>query len=135
MPAQVQRVERRAAQVGLPAGRRSGRRHTAGQSTDIREQCASEPMIVRLLSELLAPAQIKHVETQCQWTLVTLRICEAMRLYAADHDGRWPDRLSDITEVPSRPTPSTGSRFFMSGRKQGGFDLGETFLGQRTPAL
>ena len=40
-----------------------------------------------------------------------LRIFEAMRLYAATHDGQWPDRLSDITEVPIPINPFDGKPF------------------------
>ena len=40
-----------------------------------------------------------------------LRIFEAMRLYAATHDGQWPDRLSDITEVPIPMNPFDGKSF------------------------
>ena len=34
-----------------------------------------------------------------------------MRLYAANHDGRWPDQLSDITEVPIPTNPIDGKAF------------------------
>jgi hypothetical protein len=40
-----------------------------------------------------------------------LRIFEAMRLYAATHDGQWPDRLADITEVPIPTNPIDGKPF------------------------
>jgi hypothetical protein len=40
-----------------------------------------------------------------------LRCVEALRLYAADHDGRLPEKLADITAVPVPPDPVTGKPF------------------------
>ena len=40
-----------------------------------------------------------------------LRCVEALRLYAADHDGRLPARLAEITGVPVPPDPLTGTPF------------------------
>ena len=40
-----------------------------------------------------------------------LRCVEALRLYAAGHDGRLPGKLADITEVPVPPDPRTGRPF------------------------
>ena len=34
-----------------------------------------------------------------------------MRLYAAAHDGLWPERLSDIAEVPIPNNPYDGKPF------------------------
>ncbi len=53
----------------------------------------------------------KNAETRCQWGIEMLRVFEAMRLYAAGHDGRWPDRLSDITNVPIPMNPYDGKPF------------------------
>ena len=39
-----------------------------------------------------------------------LRCVEAVRLYAAGHDGKLPASLDDIKDVPFRPTPSPASR-------------------------
>jgi hypothetical protein len=65
------------------------------------------------VASLLLPssAAAKMVETRCEWTVAMLRIFEAMRLYAASHDGRWPDRLSDITDVPIPLNPCDGKSF------------------------
>ncbi len=64
------------------------------------------------------PAAIaaKRAETRQQWKLNMLRIFEAMRLYAASHDGRWPDQLSDITEVPIPTNPFDGKPFIYERR-------------------
>jgi hypothetical protein len=40
-----------------------------------------------------------------------VRCVEALRLYAAGHDGRLPAALKDITEVPVPPDPVTGKPF------------------------
>jgi hypothetical protein len=53
----------------------------------------------------------KEAETRTEWNLAVLRIFEAMRLYAANHDGRWPERLSDVTEVPIPKNPYDGGPF------------------------
>ena len=54
---------------------------------------------------------MKEAETRLQWDIAVLRICEAMRLYAASHDGRWPEHLTDITEVPLPVNPYEGKPF------------------------
>jgi hypothetical protein len=46
-----------------------------------------------------------------EWTMAMLRVFEAMRLYAATHKGQWPDRLSDIREVPIPLNPFDGKPF------------------------
>lgn len=43
--------------------------------------------------------------------LAGLRLLEAIRLYAATHDGNLPQRLEDITEVPVPVNPLTGKPF------------------------
>jgi hypothetical protein len=65
------------------------------------------------LASVLLPAVMaaKGAETRLQWTLAMLRVFEAMRLYAAAHDGRWPERLSDITHVPIPINPCDGKPF------------------------
>jgi hypothetical protein len=54
---------------------------------------------------ILAVQAAKEAETRCQWMLVLLQTCEALRIYAAAHDGQLPDRLSDIREVPVPVNP------------------------------
>ena len=65
------------------------------------------------VASFLLPASLaaKEAETRSEWTITVLRVCEAMRLYAANHDGRWPDSLSDITEVPLPKNPYDGKSF------------------------
>ena len=40
-----------------------------------------------------------------------LRTVEALRMYAAGHDGQLPERLADVTEVPIPLNPITGAPF------------------------
>ena len=53
----------------------------------------------------------KQAEIRSEWTFAMLRIFEAMRLYAATHDGQWPERSSDITDVPIPVNPVDGKPF------------------------
>jgi hypothetical protein len=73
-----------------------------------REAFAAIPLAGDLLPRI-APA--KGAETRCQWNIAMLRIFEAMRLFAAAHEGRWPDHLSDITDVPIPINPFDGKPF------------------------
>jgi hypothetical protein len=77
----------------------------------LRDAIAAREIIP--LASLLVPASMaaKNAETRCQWNLAVLRIFEAMRLYAAAHDGRWPDRLADVAEVPIPTNPCDGKPF------------------------
>ncbi len=43
--------------------------------------------------------------------LAALRVVEALRLYAASHDGKLPDELNQVTEVPVPDDPATGKPF------------------------
>ena len=40
-----------------------------------------------------------------------MRVIEAVRLHAAGHEGRLPDKLADITAVPVPLDPGTGRSF------------------------
>ena len=93
----------------------SGRRTATGRSRPAQALAAEREIIP--FASLLLPASTaaKEAETRLQWVMAGLRILEAMRLYAADHGGRWPDRLSDITEVPVPVNPYDGKPFLYSG--------------------
>ena len=43
--------------------------------------------------------------------VAALRVVEAIRLYAASHDGKLPEELIQITEVPVPEDPATGKPF------------------------
>jgi len=51
-------------------------------------------------------AQAKH-----ERSIAALRIVEAIRLYGAAHDGRLPEKLDDVTQVPIPIDPTTGKPF------------------------
>ena len=81
--------------------------------------CAAGRAVVRPVPQVavhigkqgVSPSPTAVAETRCEWTVATLRVFEALRLYAASHDGQWPDRLSDITEVPIPLNPFDGKPF------------------------
>ena len=60
---------------------------------------------------IFSSTMARMAETRLQWKICMLRIFEAMRMYAAGHDGRWPEGLSDITEVPVPANPFNGKPF------------------------
>jgi hypothetical protein len=61
----------------------------------------------------LLPAIQKVVDTEAQLDrrIAALRCIEAIRLYAAAHDGKLPSLLGDVTEVPIPVDPMTGKAF------------------------
>jgi hypothetical protein len=65
------------------------------------------------IATLLLPALQSSRETQVrlQREIASLRVIEALRLYAAAHDGKFPDLLEDINEVPVPNNPATGKPF------------------------
>jgi hypothetical protein len=78
----------------------------------MRQTFLEQKEILPFASVLLpAAAAAKNAETRCQWRINVLRVCEALRLYAAAHDGLWPDQLSDITDVPVPLNPYDGKVF------------------------
>ena len=79
---------------------------------DLMKAITAKQEILPLAMFLLpASTAAKNAETRGEWNMAVLRIFEAMRLYAAAHDGRWPDRLEDITEVPIPTNPCDGKPF------------------------
>jgi hypothetical protein len=65
------------------------------------------------VASMLLPAmqRVFFAVTRVQRQLSALRCVEAIRLYAAGHDGKLPAALSDITEVPVPIDPVTGKNF------------------------
>jgi hypothetical protein len=65
------------------------------------------------LAHVLLPAVPKVVSAQVRLerNLAALRVVEALRMYAAGHDGRLPEKLEEITEAPVPPDPGTGKPF------------------------
>ena len=72
----------------------------------------SRQEIIPLASILLPSlAKCKNSELVLERELAALRCEEAIRLYAARHDGQLPKALSDVHEVPVPDDPSTGKPF------------------------
>lgn len=81
-------------------------------NVQLREFCASRQEFIPIGSKLL-PSIIpaKRVEARIDRLIASLRILEAIRLYGAAHDGRLPEKLADITDVPIPLDPIHGTAF------------------------
>jgi hypothetical protein len=66
-----------------------------------------------VLARSILPTLPKAVSPQARLDrkIAALRVVETLRMYAAAHDGRLPDRLSDVTEAPVPDDPGTGRPF------------------------
>jgi hypothetical protein len=66
-----------------------------------------------LFIQFLAPTVLKVHEAGARIDryLAGLRCAEAVRLYAAAHEGKLPAKLADVTEVPLPIDPETGKGF------------------------
>jgi len=64
-------------------------------------------------ARLFLPAlnRVLSAQTRLERNLAALRIIEALRLYAAAHDGKLPAKLREVTEVPLPDDPGTGKPF------------------------
>jgi hypothetical protein len=60
---------------------------------------------------LPAIARVYESSVRLERRIAALRTVEAIRLYAAAHDGKLPAKLADITEVPVPDDPATGKSF------------------------
>jgi hypothetical protein len=62
---------------------------------------------------LLMPSvsKVQEADTRLQRTVALLRAAEALRWYAGAHDGKVPERWTDMTDVPSVIDPLTGRGF------------------------
>jgi hypothetical protein len=107
----------------------------AKQSEQRLRQIARNREEVIPLASLLLPAlyAAKTAEARIERDLAALQILEALRLYAADHDGKLPDRLADITEVPLPFDPFTGQPFIY--HREGSMAFLESFGPQPTSNL
>ncbi|MGH7172093.1 MAG: hypothetical protein ACRELG_17605 [Gemmataceae bacterium] len=59
---------------------------------------------------LFSPHRVRRAQGRLEQRIALLRHVEALRLYAAEHDGKLPEKLSDI-EVPLPVDPFTGKPF------------------------
>jgi hypothetical protein len=55
--------------------------------------------------------RLMYARVRLDRTIAQLRCLEALRLYAASHEGKLPARLADVTEVPIPVDPATGQPF------------------------
>jgi hypothetical protein len=79
----------------------------------LKQERARYGGLVPTLATLLLPAMQKVFEAQARIDrkIAALRCVEAIRLYAAAHDGKLPLSLSDIQDVPVPIDPVTGKPF------------------------
>ncbi|MDB5307603.1 MAG: hypothetical protein JWO38_1805 [Gemmataceae bacterium] len=76
----------------------------------LREPPGAEGQVA---ARLLLPAVsgVVLAQSRVERNLAALRVVEALRSYAAAHDGRLPDKLTDATEVPIPDDPCNGKPF------------------------
>lgn len=55
--------------------------------------------------------QARAAQVKLDRELAALRVIEALRMYAASHNGNWPNSLDAVTEVPTPLNPATGKPF------------------------
>jgi hypothetical protein len=75
-----------------------------------------------ILARLLLPALDRVVAKQnlLDRNIAALRVIEALRIYAAAHDGKLPEQLTEITEVPVPEDPGAGRPFeYLRDGKEG----------------
>jgi hypothetical protein len=78
-----------------------------------KEQAKAKGHPIAVLVGLLIPAMSKvyDAHTRTDRLIVSLRVVEAIRLYAAKNGGKLPAKLSDIKDVPLPLDPVTGKGF------------------------
>jgi hypothetical protein len=96
--------------VGLPYWQA---RPGMARADDRLRQLKSQGGVGHMLAILLVPATQKVVfaGARTDRKIAALRCIEAVRLYAAEHDGKLPAKLADITDVPIPNDPVTGKEF------------------------
>jgi hypothetical protein len=62
---------------------------------------------------LLLPAMqaARNAQVRLEREVASLRVIEALRMHAAQHDGQLPNSLDEITAVPVPHNPATGKPF------------------------
>ncbi|HEY7153579.1 MAG TPA: hypothetical protein VH575_06440 [Gemmataceae bacterium] len=73
-----------------------------------RTKPSKEPALIASLTP--AVLRVRRAQSRLEQRIALLRHVEALRLYAADHDGKWPEKLSDM-DVPLPVDPFTGKPF------------------------
>jgi hypothetical protein len=73
---------------------------------------AADREIIPMVSLLLPALQAcRSAQVRMDRDIAALRIIEALRMYAADNDGKLPAKLDDIKKVPIPSNPATGKPF------------------------
>ena len=76
-----------------------------------RSQAWNQPLRFYFLPLIPMITYVHQNLGQLDRRIAVLRCIEAIRMYAAGHDGKLPGRLADITEVPIPCDPMTGKSF------------------------
>jgi hypothetical protein len=84
------------------------KRLSAASPTGSSEEREVIPIVSLLLPAMQAA---RKAQVRLDRDVAALRVIEAIRMYAASHDGRLPARLEDINEVPVPVNPATGKPF------------------------
>jgi hypothetical protein len=78
----------------------------------LKESVGSGREIIPIAAMLLpAVRTCKEAETRMSRQIAALQVLEALRMYAAGHDGKLPETLQEITEVPVPLDPFRGEPF------------------------
>jgi hypothetical protein len=73
-----------------------------------KEQLSTDTSLFSFLNPALS--KVRLAQGRLEQRIALLRHVEALRLYAAAHDGKLPEKLTDI-DVPLPPDPFTGKPF------------------------
>jgi hypothetical protein len=88
-----------------------GMRRSEAKIRELRQGPSLDFLQSTLLLLLPAVDKVYAAEVRTERRVASLRAVEAVRLYAAGHDGRLPAALADVTEVPVPADPATGRPF------------------------
>jgi hypothetical protein len=95
--------------MALPyAEARPGLLRVDKQLRELRARHKGIPIAATMLPAIL---KVHTVTTRLDRRIAALRCIEAIRLYAAAHDGKLPATLDDVKEVPIPTDPMTGKGF------------------------
>lgn len=79
--------------------------------SEVRVNAAPQTEGKRLTAFLPAIAKVKKAQIRIARKMAALQVIESLRLYAANHDGRLPDKLDDVSAVPVANDPATEKPF------------------------
>jgi hypothetical protein len=66
------------------------------------------PIVATLMPSIHA---VRGAQVRLERDVASLRVIEALRMYAAEHEGKLPKSLDEITTVPVPRNPATGKSF------------------------